>query len=418
MKQKNFTLSIKTLYIMLILVFAIIIVLQFYFLKNAEQKITQELLLTHTGMHLNEVSKKDVDKLPLDKKLELQKKGATLHKGFLYIKRDGKIAGMRLEKTMIFKIGRDLIYLNIIFDLLLIWIALYFYFKIFVDISKANTTIELSANGKFFPEKLPEVEVEGVDRIIENFRTVYLNFLKTEREMKRKSQFESLGLVSARIIHDLKNSLAYILVMIYKAKTLESKNEINDILNAVDIKIDELRIALEDVLGALKGGKDLKIEDVDIEVIKNGFEREFELLSKNLGIDFNVTFDNDLIGKVIAVNPYHFKSAIENLIHNSIKVLEKSAQKEKKIGLNFIKKGKNIEIVVWDNGDGIKEEIKSNIFDTFVSGDGKGVGLGLSTVKEFVESNGGNIRIEVDKEGLTKFILTLPFTGRKSGGEK
>lgn len=416
MKQKNFTLSIKTLYIMLILVFAIIIVLQFYFLKNAEKKITQELLLTHTGMHLNEVSKKDVDKLPLDKKLELQKKGATLHKGFLYIKRDGKIAGMRLEKTMIFRIGRDLIYLNIIFDLLLIWIALYFYFKIFVDISKANTTIELSANGKFIPEKLPEVEVEGVDRIIENFRTVYLNFLKTEKEMKRKSQFESLGLVSARIIHDLKNSLAYILVMIYKAKTLESKNEINDILNAVDIKIDELRIALEDVLGALKGGKDLKIEDVDVEVIKNGFEKEFELLSKNLGIDFKVSFDNNLIGKVIAVNPYYFKSAIENLIHNSIKVLEKSAREEKRMGLDFIKKGKNIEIVVWDNGDGIKEEIKSNIFDTFVSGDGKGVGLGLSTVKEFVESNGGNIRIESGKEGLTRFILTLPFAGKKHGG--
>ena len=205
--------------------------------------------------------------------------------------------------------------------------------------------------------------------------------------------------------------------MIYKAKTLESRSEVNDILNAINIKIDELRIVLEDVLGALKGGKELKVENVDIEVIKNGFEKEFTLLSKNLGIDFKVSFDNDLIGKEIAVNPFHFKSAIENLIHNSIKILEKSVQREKKMGLDFIKKDKNIEIIVWDNGDGIKEEIKSNIFDTFVSGDGKGVGLGLSTVKEFVESNGGNIRIESGKEGLTRFILTLPFAGRKHGGK-
>ncbi len=418
MKQKNFTLSIKTLYIMLILVFAIIIVLQFYFLNNAEKKVTRELLLTHTGVHLNTIPYSEINKLPPEKKGELEKRGATLYDGFLLMKRKGKITGVRLKETMIYQVGKDLIYLNIIFDLLLIWIALFFYFKIFIDISKANTTIELSANGKFIPEKLPDVEVEGVDRIIENFRMIYLNFLKTEKEIKIKSQFESLGLVAAKIIHDLKNSLAYILVMIYKAKTLESRNEVNDILNAINMKIDELRIALEDVLGALKGGKELKIEDVDIEVIKNGFEREFGILSKNLGIDFQVTFDNELIGKEIAVNPFHFKSAIENLIHNSIKVLERSEKKEKKMGINFIKKGKNIEIIVWDNGAGIKEDIKSNIFDTFVSGDGKGVGLGLSTVKEFVESNGGNIRIEVEKEGLTKFILTLPFIGKKHGGKQ
>ena len=416
MKQKNFTLSIKTLYIMLILVFANIIALQFYFLKNAEKKIKRELLLTHTGRHLNIIPSSAIKKLPPEKRMELEKKGATFYNGFLYINRNGKIAGMRLKDTMIYKVGKDLLFLNIIFDLLLIWIALYFYFKIFVDISKANTTIELSANGKFVPEKLHDVEVEGVDRIIENFRTIYLNFLKTEKEIKRKSQFESLGLVSAKIIHDLKNSLAYILVMIYKAKTVESRSEVNDILNAINIKIDELRIALEDVLGALKGGKELKVEYVDIEVIKSAFEREFGILSKNLGIDFKISFDTDLIGKEIAVNPFHFKSAIENLIHNSIKILEKSEKKEKKMGLDFIKKDKNIEIIVWDNGDGIKNDIKNNIFETFVSGDARGIGLGLSTVKDFVESNGGNIHVQLDEKGLTKFILTLPFAGGKKGG--
>ena len=164
MKQKNFTLSIKTLYIMLILVFANIIALQFYFLKNAEKKIKRELLLTHTGRHLNIIPSSAIKKLPPEKRMELEKKGATFYNGFLYINRNGKIAGMRLKDTMIYKVGKDLLFLNIIFDLLLIWIALYFYFKIFVDISKANTTIELSANGKFVPEKLPDVEVEGVDK--------------------------------------------------------------------------------------------------------------------------------------------------------------------------------------------------------------------------------------------------------------
>ena len=415
MKRKNFTLSIRTLYVMLILIFAVIILFQFYFLKNAQNKLAEELLSTHVNSTYVIADKSLLKKLPQDKKLQLENKGATLFNGILYLRKGDNIVKVNLGETLIFRLGKNLIYLNIIFDLLLIWVALYFYFKIFADISRANTTIELSTNGKFIPEKLPDIEVEGVDKIIENFKTIYLDFLNTEKEIKRKSQFESLGLISARIIHDLKNTLAYILIMIYKAKTFETKQEVKDILTSIDLKIDELRLALEDVLYALRDGRDFKIEDVDIEILKNGFEKEFSLLAKNLGIDFKVNFDTNLVGKTIAVNPYHIKSAIENLIHNSIKILEKYNNKEKKMGLDFSLKGRNVEIVVWDNGEGISEQVKDNLFKSFVSGDDEGVGLGLSTVKEFVESNGGSIKLEME-DGLTKFILTVPFSGKKSGG--
>ncbi len=415
MKRKNFTLSIRTLYVMLILIFAVIILFQFYFLKNAQNKLAEELLSTHVNSTYVIADKSLLKKLPQDKKLQLENKGATLFNGILYLRKGDNIVKVDLGETLIFRLGKNLIYLNIIFDLLLIWVALYFYFKIFADISRANTTIELSANGKFIPEKLPDIEVEGVDKIIENFKTIYLDFLNTEKEIKRKSQFESLGLISARIIHDLKNTLAYILIMIYKAKTFETKQEVKDILTSIDLKIDELRLALEDVLYALRDGRDFKIEDVDIEILKNGFEKEFSFLAKNLGIDFKVNFDTNLVGKTIAVNPYHIKSAIENLIHNSIKILEKYNNKEKKMGLDFSLKGRNVEIVVWDNGEGISEQVKDNLFKSFVSGDDEGVGLGLSTVKEFVESNGGSIKLEME-DGLTKFILTVPFSGKKSGG--
>ncbi len=415
MKRKNFTLSIRTLYVMLILIFAVIILFQFYFLKNAQNKLAEELLSTHVNSTYVIEDKSLLKKLPQDKRLQLENKGATLFNGILYFKKGDNIVKVNLGETLIFRLGKNLIYLNIIFDLLLIWVALYFYFKIFADISRANTTIELSTNGKFIPEKLPDIEVEGVDKIIENFKTIYLDFLNTEKEIKRKSQFESLGLISARIIHDLKNTLAYILIMIYKAKTFETKQEVKDILTSIDLKIDELRLALEDVLYALRDGRDFKIEDVDIEILKNGFEKEFSFLAKNLGIDFKVNFDTNLVGKTIAVNPYHIKSAIENLIHNSIKILEKYNNKEKKMGLDFSLKGRNVEIVVWDNGEGISEQVKDNLFKSFVSGDDEGVGLGLSTVKEFVESNGGSIKLEME-DGLTKFILTVPFSGKKSGG--
>ncbi len=416
MKRKNFTLSIKTLYIMLILIFAIIIFFQFYFLENAQKKLALELLTTHTKAKMEEVEKIPFNTLPNFVQKQLEKKQAYLKNNLLYVKNGADVLKVNLKKTLIFKLGRNLIYLNIIFDLLLIWVALFFYFKIFADISKANTTIELSANGKFLPEKMPDIDVEGVDKIIDNFKTIYLDFLNAEKAIKRKSQFESLGLISSRIIHDLKNSLAYVLVMIYKAKTLEPKKEVKEILTSIDLKIDELRVALEDVLYSLRDGREFKIEEVDIEVLKNAFEKEFSLLANSLGIDFSVNFDEELVGKTITVNPYHIKSAIENLIHNSIKILEKRKNKEKLMGINFIRKGNNIQIIVWDNGEGISENIKDNLFETFTTGYNNGIGLGLSTVKEFVESNGGTINLKSDGE-ITQFVLTIPFSGMKKRGK-
>ncbi|BBB32409.1 hypothetical protein TTHT_0847 [Thermotomaculum hydrothermale] len=414
MKQKNFTLSIKTLYIILILIFLIIIFFQFYFLRNAQRKLTQNLILTHSGKNISFVDKNSLKNLGREKLKKLEEKGTILEGNTLYIKRNGQVVKVNLEETMVFKIGRNLIYLNVIFDLLLIWVALYFYFKIFVDISRANATIELSTNGKIVPEKMPEVDVEGVDRIIENFRTVYVEYLKTEKAVQRKTHFENLGLVSSRIIHDLKNSLAYILVMIYKANSLEPKKEVKDLLTSVDIKVNELRLALEEVLAALREGKDLKIENIDIEVLKNGFEKEFSLLTKSLGIDFKLDFDSSLLGKTISVNPLYIKSAVENLGYNSIKAVEKN--KDKKMGIEFSKQGENLNITVWDNGEGVSEKIKENIFDTFVSGDGNGIGLGLNTVKEYMNKLGGKVSFKKEN-GLTKFILTVPFKAKKKERE-
>ncbi|MCK4637975.1 MAG: hypothetical protein KAT33_01005 [Bacteroidales bacterium] len=78
--------------------------------------------------------------------------------------------------------------------------------------------------------------------------------------------------------------------------------------------------------------------------------------------------------------------------------------------------GKFIEVSVIDTGIGIKKESIKNLFridvkhTTIGTFQEKGSGLGLILCKEFVENNGGKIRVESEPgKGTTiKFTLQKP----------
>lgn len=69
-----------------------------------------------------------------------------------------------------------------------------------------------------------------------------------------------------------------------------------------------------------------------------------------------------------------------------------------------------VEIVIKDNGIGIKEEDLPHIFEPFYTTkkDGKGVGLGLSVVYGIVERHGGLITVDSKLGEGTTFTLSIP----------
>ena len=64
-------------------------------------------------------------------------------------------------------------------------------------------------------------------------------------------------------------------------------------------------------------------------------------------------------------------------------------------------------VAVRDNGPGIAEDIRSNLFDPFVSSKPSGSGLGLALVAKIVSDHGGLIEVD-SRPGHTEFRLHLP----------
>ncbi len=106
------------------------------------------------------------------------------------------------------------------------------------------------------------------------------------------------------------------------------------------------------------------------------------------------------------------RSVIQNLLINAIKFTKAGGI----ITISSNEKGLFTEVIVRDSGIGIgKEELnKLFTFETFNSTVGtageKGTGLGLSLCREFVEKNGGKIRVESAVGKGSKFLFTLRNT--------
>jgi two-component system NtrC family sensor kinase len=109
-----------------------------------------------------------------------------------------------------------------------------------------------------------------------------------------------------------------------------------------------------------------------------------------------------------------------NLIMNAhdafVGMNEEREDKTIDIKVRYLSEIKHIEVVVADNGMGIPEEIKAQIFSPFFTTKpvGEGTGLGLHVCREVVENSGGKIWVESTPKKFTRFYVHLPAAKTRS----
>lgn len=129
---------------------------------------------------------------------------------------------------------------------------------------------------------------------------------------------------------------------------------------------------------------------------QKGIDMEYET-EKNIP---EFMFDHERIGQVL-----------NNLVSNALKFTPNNGKIEVKIW----RENENLEVMIADTGIGIAEEQKPFLFTKFgrirqgLTGPGESSGLGLFISKKIIESHGGKIWIESQKNSGTKIFFTLPI---------
>ena len=102
------------------------------------------------------------------------------------------------------------------------------------------------------------------------------------------------------------------------------------------------------------------------------------------------------------------RRAITNLTSNACRA-------SNKVEITLIKKEKNANIIIDDNGPGINKKDYSSVFKAFYRMEGSrnlstgGLGLGLTIARDIARSHGGEIKLEKSPLGGLRAILSLPI---------
>jgi signal transduction histidine kinase len=102
-------------------------------------------------------------------------------------------------------------------------------------------------------------------------------------------------------------------------------------------------------------------------------------------------------------------SVLSNLVRNAVKYIGEGA--EKRVTIRVLPNDDAPRVEVQDTGPGLPEALATHIFEPYVRGPGNaqpGLGLGLSTVRRFVEAHGGRVGVESSPGRGSVFWFRLP----------
>ena len=108
--------------------------------------------------------------------------------------------------------------------------------------------------------------------------------------------------------------------------------------------------------------------------------------------------------------------ALSNLLDNALKFTPAGGRVE--IGAD--QAGRNVRVWVQDSGPGIAPADLEHIFERFYRGrgsDSEGIGLGLAIVRSTVQAHGGQVTVESEPGGGSRFVIEIPEERTKDKGQ-
>ena len=226
---------------------------------------------------------------------------------------------------------------------------------------------------------------------------------KAERELLMAEKLSMTGKIARSIAHEVRNPLTNLHLALEQLKEEISAEIVNDNIELyADIiernagRIDQL---IKDMLNSSKP-KELDLEENDLNQI---LEDAIHLTSDRIklqGMRVRKNLQQDL-PKLMA-DQEKLKIAFLNIIVNAIEAMEVNEGILEVISL--LENGK-IKIVIQDNGKGIHKDDLKILFDPFFTGKRSGMGLGLTTTKNIINSHYGEIEVESEINKGTSFMI-------------
>lgn len=200
----------------------------------------------------------------------------------------------------------------------------------------------------------------------------------------------------AGVSHDLRTPLTRLRLQVEMLDGAEPK-DIEDIKE----DIDEMERMLNGYLAFARGDGDESPQSTDLRVLLNDVHRQFQ--RNQLAINLSL----DDLGEPIATRRLALRRCLANLIGNATRY-------GSQVDVSARRTGAHVEIYIDDNGPGIPQEQRENVFKAFYRVDASrnsetgGVGLGMTIARDIARSLGGEILLSDSPIGGLRATVRLP----------
>ena len=210
------------------------------------------------------------------------------------------------------------------------------------------------------------------------------------------------------VAHDLRTPMTRLRVTAESALAtndpVKYREALSDCLEESE-RVLSMLTTLMDISEAETGTMKLNVSQVDVAQIASEVRDLYEDTADAGGIELHVDVP---AGLVVTADRDRLRQALANLVDNAIKYSPRGGR----VDVQASSDHRTVEIRVSDTGSGINAQDLPRIFDRLYRGDQsratRGLGLGLSLVRAYVEAQGGKVTVTSTPGKGSTFTITLP----------
>jgi len=267
--------------------------------------------------------------------------------------------------------------------------------------------------------KFPLEDSTGAPQGLGGVSTDITQYRLLEKELSNAKRMETIGILAGGVAHDFGNILT---TMVLNADFLlrqhgQPPSELSRSLEKIKTAGQRASLLIKQLL-AFGGKRQIEIGVLDLNSILYAMR---SILSVAMGEDIQFELNTPASVWPVLTDPVHFEQILTNLCLNARDAMLQGGTlriSTSNVALNGegsdwrIGKphGDFVELRVSDNGTGMPAEVVEQIFEPFFTTklEGRGTGLGLASVKELIQKNGGDVRVESKVGEGTTFRVYFP----------
>jgi PAS domain S-box-containing protein len=238
---------------------------------------------------------------------------------------------------------------------------------------------------------------------------------RAEAERANRLKDDFMAMVSHELRTPLNAILGWTELLVRKRDDAAMLSRGLDIITRNTRLQTQLISDLLDISRVVSGKLRLDIQSVDLSSVVDAAIETIQQPADAKGIRIEKRLDSTIMP--IAGDPARLQQVVWNLLSNAVKFTPGGGR----VMVTLRRAESQAEILVDDNGAGIRPDFLPHVFDRFQQADASrarrfgGLGLGLSIVKNLVELHGGSVVADSRGEGRgATFTIVLPFAAPPS----